>query len=197
MLKIRTKQTVAILSIIVSSLIFSCKDLPTTASNSPDPIIGKWIITKLNLKSSFDTSGIKIVTIDTSIEIKTDNNYIQFDSNNAYKVVFPGAKTFLLSYLQNTSIYSEIVKIIESGSGTKITKSMEGDVNTSVWNSISFTGTWSLSGTALTLRTDLLGLKLVVNTAIAGNYMNMSKTFKTSIDGRLVDIIVTIYLVRG
>ncbi len=82
-----------------------------------------------------------------------------------------------MSYLQNTSIYSKIIKIIDSGSGTKITKSMECDVDTSVWNSISFTGTWSLSGTVLTLRTDLLGLKFVVNTAIAGNNLNMTKTF--------------------
>lgn len=199
MFKIRTKQTVTILSIIISSLIWSCKDLhkdlPTGPSYSPDPIIGKWIVEKLNIKGSVDTSGINI-TKDTSILIKNDNNYIQFDSNNTYNVVVPVVATFLLNNLQNTDMLSKIIQTIESVSGTKITKSMECDIDTSIWHFISFTGTWSLSGTALTLRTNLLNLKFVVNTAITGNYLNITKTYKKSIDGKQVDIVATIYLRR-
>lgn len=195
MLKIRTKQTIAILSIIISSLILSCKDSPTAVSHSPDPIIGKWIVDKLNIKGSVDFSGTNF-TKDTSILIKSDSDYIQFDSNNTYKVVVPGAETFLVYYLQNTNILSKIIQAIEFVSGTEITKSMECDIDTSIWHFNSFTGTWSLSGTALTLKTNLLDLKFVVNTVITGNYLTVTKTFKKSKDKNQIDIVVTIYLRR-
>lgn len=80
MLKKRIKWTIAILAIVVSGSILSCKDSPTSTLTSQDQIIGKWIADKVNIKCT-----ILILPVDTTIIINNDSNYIQFYTNNTFK----------------------------------------------------------------------------------------------------------------
>jgi hypothetical protein len=171
MLKKKTCLAIVTFSLFVSGIMLSCNDSPTGTSVSSDNLIGKWIVDKMHVKGTMSILG-QNVSMDTTTVMKNDLSYVQFYSNNTYKAVLPDYESSIASGFEKRKILSKITQVGAAD-----------------------TGTWSLSGNTLSLKSTTNDTTLTMqDVAINGNSLNMKMPVKASSEGFSVDIVETFYL---
>jgi hypothetical protein len=154
-------------SLAVLFAVSSCKDSPTSAVHEED-IVGKWIIQSVTVNGSMSFEGMSI-TMDTTMSTGNSLSYLHFYPNHTY--LFSLDESFMEGLVKRRMM----PKLMQTSTDT---------------------GTWSLSGSRVSLTSMADDTTITMDVRRDGAYMKYSVPVKMNDMGFYIDMVETFNTVK-